>query len=393
MRTDPLKVAIVGCGAAFEFLHREPLRFAARKGWLRVIAVADPDNSRRAQATKSFSLSTGYASSKELFRGEPDVDFTIVMSPPPLHESDCLEAFAAGSHVLCEKPLASTFDSAARIDAAARASNRILAVGMTRRFYPAVLKLKGLLEQLPADSDVRFLYRMCGVYNWRVASEAPFRRNTSGGGVLLDSGVHLTDTLGYMLGWGHTTGAWDDATIGGVEANSVVELRLGRGRGRLHLSWDTTAESALHLHVDGQQYWMPVASIDTLYHRNSSGAQWEKLPMDAEWPTDLRATGPLLAAPRSHSECVKFQLVDALRAIRLGTPPAATGADGVAALSLIHSAYQMAQPLQMPWLSSEEQALLNATHWRASNPVGTNPSLLHIWPEVEQPNNLRFAQT
>jgi hypothetical protein len=60
-------------------------------------------------------------------------------------------------------------------------------------------------------------------------------------------------------------------------------------------------------------------------------------------------------------------LVQTLRSICLGEAPPATAEEGVATMRLIAAAYQMATPLQKPWLSGIEQASLNQHHWRRSN--------------------------
>ena len=366
MSSRPLNLAFIGCGAAFELLHRTPLELAVKNGWARLVAAADPNPARLGLAASWFPGMRGHGSAADLFAKEKGIDLTIIASPPPLHESDCAAAFAAGSHVLCEKPLAGTVESARAITAAAEASGRRLALGMTKRFYPAAEELRTRLRALPAGTDIRFLYRQGGVYDWKVASEAPFRRRTGGGGVLLDWGVHLTDTLGSLFGWGRTAAAWDDATGDGVEANAIVDYSLERASGRVHLSWDTAMDSALHVRAGAEEYWMPVGYIDVLFHRSGPGRGWQKTAIRARWARDLNAASPAMGAPRSHNECMTYQLIGALRSILHGEPPAASGADGVAALELIHAAYGMAQPLAAPWLPAEEQELLRKRHWRSA---------------------------
>ena len=368
MTTSPLRLAITGCGAAFEHLHREPLLLAARRGWVRLVAAADPSPARRELARRWFPDVRTYQSAAELFAAEEGLDGAIVASPPPVHRTDCETAFAAGCHVLCEKPLAGSVADAVAIEAAAAAGKRRLVLGMTRRYYPAIGTLAKLLAE-EGGEHARFVHRQGGVYGWTVASDAAFRRATSGGGVLLDWGVHLLDTLGLLFGWGRATAAQDDAMDDGVEANALVELDLERASGRLHLSWDTPMESALHVVTGDVEYWQPLGSIDALHRRRGRNGPWERVPLTVDWPVDLDPERPKRGRPRSHNECMTYQLIGALRCLRFGEAPAAGGADGTAAVRIVHEAYGMAEPLVVPWLSEAEGALLRERHWRRRQPA------------------------
>jgi 2-alkyl-3-oxoalkanoate reductase len=365
--TLPLRVAISGCGAALELLHRGPLEHAVKMGWITVVALADPVEARRRVASTWFPGVRTYRDAVGLFACEAGIHLALIASPPPYHQTDAEAALRAGADVLCEKPLAQDVAAARAIQHAAEMAGCLLGVGMTRRFYPAVEELRRRLLTLDPARPARFYFRQGGVYGWPVASAAPFQRATGGGGVLLDMGVHMIDILGLIAGWGDVTQAQDDALHGGVEANAVVDLALARAHGRLHVSWDTNLDSALRIVTDEEEYWMPVGSLDIL-HRRPRGGTWERLPLTATWPTDLSAT-PILAAPRSHNECMSFQLIAMLRSILHGEPLVATGQDGISALQLIHRAYAIAQPLAQPWLSPEEQAARAQDHWTNEKPA------------------------
>lgn len=362
---EPISVCFIGCGAALEFLHKEPILEAARRGWASIVAVADPVERRRELASRWFGGLRTYASSRELFAEERRIDLTVVASPPCAHRADVEAAFAAGSHVLCEKPLAHNVEDAEAMAAAGRRAGRIFAVGMTRRFYPAVEQLRRSIAKLPIDTPIRFVFRQGAVYNWPVASTAPFRRDIGGGGVLLDMGVHLTDILGLIFGWGKAAAAYDDALIGGVEANSLVDLSLERATGRLHLSWDTNLDSALMVTAGDDEYWMPIGQIDVLQHRRSRG-KWQPVPVTVSWPVSLEGRNPKLGVPRSHNDCMRFQLISVLRSVIHGEVPMASSEDGVSALRIIYAAYEMAQPLEQPWLGKEEQIRRKRQHWRSA---------------------------
>lgn len=360
----PLSVAIIGCGAVFEFLHRDALSAVVRDGWGKLTAAVDPNPARRALAERGFAGVKTYASAAELFAAGHQIDLTIIASPPLLHRTDAEAAFAAGSHVLCEKPMAHDVADASAMLAAARAAGKLLVLGMPRRFYPAVEVLRGLIAQVPRGTPIKFLFRQGGVYSWPVSSDAPFRREVGGGGVLLDIGVHLIDVAGLLFGWGKTLSAYDDALAGGVEANALIDLQLERARGRLHLSWDTNLDSGLTVQAGEEEFWMPVTQLNVLHHRHRGGT-WKPLRPVATWPITLDARNSKRAMPRSHNECMKFQMIGAMRSILHGEKPVASGEDGLATLRIVHEAYTVMQPLEQPWLSADEQAARRSEHWRA----------------------------
>src|SRR5439155_24496506 len=121
-------------------------------------------------------------------------------SPPALHADHAVAALAAGSHVLCEKPMAIRAADAERMVAAATNARRSLAIGMTRRLATGLLEARALIAAGALGDGVRFVYRDGSVYDWPVSTNAPFSRATAGGGVLIDVGSHAIDYLSALFG-------------------------------------------------------------------------------------------------------------------------------------------------------------------------------------------------
>jgi len=72
---------------------------------------------------------------------DPRVKAVILTSPNDLHDSQVLEAVAAGAHVFCEKPLSLNAKGARASIEACRNAGLVLGVGHERRFEPAILAL------------------------------------------------------------------------------------------------------------------------------------------------------------------------------------------------------------------------------------------------------------
>jgi predicted dehydrogenase len=358
-----INAVILGCGAVFEFLYRHPLQRLAKSSWINVAALVDSKKERLTKAASFFPGARAYCSEAECFAQEADVGLTIVLSPPVAHLQHSRVAVEHGSHVFCEKPLADTVESGTAMLAAAQERKRVLALGMTRRFYPAVKELRDLIQTGALGEDLVFSYRHGGVYNWSVSSPAPFLRESSGGGVLLDKGVHAIDQLIYLFGDGSVVSCVDDGTTRGVEANSVVELAFGAAIGIVHLSWDMPLNDEFVVGGTQAEVWAPIAEVDSIFLRERSLKQhWRKVELNSNWPLDLETSRGKRGRPRSHADCIYFELVQMLRCILLEEEPSCCAADGVAALRLIQSAYARAVPLVKPWLPSAEQTVEQQWH-------------------------------
>ena len=152
-------------------------------------------------AAQAVASTTGAATMTDLeaFFGCA-MDAVVISSPSPAHEAACLAAFARGLHVLCEKPLSNTVDSCQRIVDAALASKRALATGFNLRYYPAF----DFVKQTVARGDIGVIdhLRVFGGHEGlpKFAHEWEYKAPMSGGGALMDVGIHMTDLARYVLG-------------------------------------------------------------------------------------------------------------------------------------------------------------------------------------------------
>ncbi|WP_435143579.1 Gfo/Idh/MocA family protein [Halobaculum sp. P14] len=137
----------------------------------------------------------------ETYAGLSDegIDAVIVTTPNKFHEQYVVEALETGVDVLCEKPLAHRLDSAERIAAAARDADGFCMVGFNNRFLPAVEVFKGYQERGRFGDvthvEANFVRRrgVPGRGGWFTTKEL------SGGGSLIDIGVHAIDLALHFL--------------------------------------------------------------------------------------------------------------------------------------------------------------------------------------------------
>ncbi len=161
-------------------------------------AISDP-NVEAARVAASGTRARVEADHRA-FLSDGSVDAVIVSTPVQLHEAIILEALAAGKHVLCEKPLSNTPESCRRILAAAAQSGKHVAVGFNHRFYPAFRFMKEAIEagRIGRLDEVRTYGGHDGLHNFR--ADWMYKRPHSGGGAMMDVGIHMTDLARWMAG-------------------------------------------------------------------------------------------------------------------------------------------------------------------------------------------------
>ena len=357
---DPTAVAIIGCGAAIAGLHASALRKLESRGIARVVALVDPDRSRTAALGRQFRSARPFATAADAFSATTPA-LTIVASPPALHAEHAVAALAAGSHVLCEKPMAVRVADAERMVAAATDAERVLAIGMTRRLAPGLLEARALVASGMLGDGVRFAYRDGAVYDWPVSTSAPFSRATAGGGVLFDLGSHAIDYLSALFGTPTVTAYADDGQSDGVETNCVVELAFGDAHGFAQLSWNQPLVTGVHIIGATAELKLNQYRPDSLFWR-PRGGRWRPWQIRTTLPRDAEVR-PARGAPRTYHEAIYYQLVQVLRAVRYGEPVPVDGEQGLVAVRAIDACYGMAVPLRLPWLVVEEQARADERHW------------------------------
>jgi predicted dehydrogenase len=189
-----VKLAVVGAGV----IGRMRARSVAANPGCELVAVVDPDDAaarRAADGTRARVL----ADARALLEGDA-VDALIVSTPVHLHEAMVVDALRAGKHVLCEKPLSNGVEPCRRMLEAARASGRTIAVGFNHRFYPSFRFMKHAIEagEIGRLDEVRAYGAHDGLANFR--AEWMYRQPHSGGGAMMDVGIHMTDLARYYAG-------------------------------------------------------------------------------------------------------------------------------------------------------------------------------------------------
>lgn len=191
---EQLRIGIVGTGRIVQVHH---LPNWAKIPQAKVVAVSDVAPGRARQVADQHDIPYSFEDYRELV-AHPEVDAVQVCAPNFLHAPITLAALKAGKHVLCEKPLATTVAAAQEMVETARQVGRTLMVGLNNRFRTDVRVLRRHIE---AGDLGDIYYVKCG---WLRRRGNPFGwfadTSKSGGGPLIDLGVHVIDLARYLMG-------------------------------------------------------------------------------------------------------------------------------------------------------------------------------------------------
>lgn len=221
-----MKLAVIGAGV----IGRLRAQTVVDHPDTELVGIADVDRVAVTKASQQYRV-PAYADYRQLI-DECKPDAVIISSPVTLHREMCEYAFSKGCHVLVEKPMSNSIEGCQAIMRAAAAAKRTLAVGFNHRFYTAVKYLRQVLDEgkIGTIDHVRIFGGHDGLHNFR--ADWMFKGELSGGGAMMDVGIHLTDLGRYLTGevtevYGFASGKiWN---VPGSEDNAVAVMRTTAG--------------------------------------------------------------------------------------------------------------------------------------------------------------------
>ena len=320
-----LRVALIGCG----LIGQKRLNLLPR-GCVTVACDARLDRAELLAAQSPGCLPTDSVAEAV---SQANVDVVVIATINAALAPIALQAVQNGKHVLVEKPAAINLGELAAVEEAAKANGVLVRVGYNHRYHPAGLKAVEIFKS-GALGPIMFLRGRYG-QGGRVGYEKEWRANPllSGGGELIDQGVHLIDLAGIFLGEftsieGHVaTYFWDMP----VDDNAFLSLRNAAG-------------STAWLQVSCSE-WKNLFSLE-IYGRNAK-LHWEGLGGSygierLTYYKMLPQMGPpettIFEYPRG-DESWKIEMEEFLEDIRLGRTPVPGLKEARAALEVVETIY------------------------------------------------------
>jgi len=289
----------------------------------KLVAVADVDAGKANEFARKYGVEKAFGSQAELLENVP-VDAVINVTPDAFHAPLTLEALAAGKHVLCEKPLATSYPDAKRMADAAKRKGVINMVNFSYRNSSAIQRAHIMVQRgdigRPVHFEASYLQSWLATMvwgDWRSSPAWLWRLSSAHGskGALGDIGVHILDFASYPLGAYAKVScrlrAFDKAPGGKIGAykldandSAVVHAEMKNGAlGVVHATrWAIGQHNSLSLRIYGDEGALKI-DLDKGYDRLDTCLG--KKRYKAEWKT--------ITCPKTPTNFERF-----LRGIRTG---------------------------------------------------------------------------
>ena len=200
--------AIVGCGRICEGAHLPALSEIDN---VRIKYACDIIEEKAQNVKKRFPKIENVITDYHVALNDPEVDAVWVLTPNYVHYTVTMDALRSGKNVFCEKPITVNYPLSVEMAEEARKRGKILNIGVCNRYNRSVEMLRQLVEE-GKFGNIYHVY--CSFRECRSIPGlgGPFTtKSQSGGGVLIDWGIHFLDLILYVLGGAKIETATADA--------------------------------------------------------------------------------------------------------------------------------------------------------------------------------------
>ncbi len=325
-----MKVAVVGCGLI------GLKRAKALPEEARLVAAVDLTLERAEQLAAGFSECKAYQSYTEMLAAEKP-DIVVVATAHASLAEISFAAIQAKAHVLVEKPAAKSSAELLPLIEAASENNVCVHIGFNHRYHRSFQKARALIDE-GAIGPLMFLRARYG-HGGRIGYDKEWRADPqlSGGGELIDQGVHLVDLARWFLGdftsvqgFAHTY-YWDMP----VEDNGFLLLRTEKQQTAfLHASC-TEWKNTFNMEIYGRDGKLDLNGLGGSY--GVERITYYKMLPEMGPPETYSWEYPM------QDNSWAIELADFIKAIKSGKPASATLEDAYAALKAVENVYQQSE--------------------------------------------------
>ena len=243
---DDFRIGLLGLGAIAQVVH---LPILHTMPGVKLAGVCDVDRTKASAIAGRFGIERVYRSDDDVF-ADPDLDGIVICTPSYLHHVQATAALEAGKHVLVEKPLAINAEDARQVVEVAERADRTLMVAMNNRYRPDIQALKPFAK----NGELGKVFLVRGAWlNKKLRLARPtwrHRKETAGGGVMIDLGVQTLDLALWFLDYPKARSIACHMHPGEgmeVEDSAALLVRLEDGSAiSLSLSWGLVADRDRH---------------------------------------------------------------------------------------------------------------------------------------------------
>lgn len=332
---EPVRFGVIGAAGIIGGLH---LKAIQQSPHAKLVGLTDVNRDRAG----SLADETGarFYADVQAMLDDPEIEAVTLCVPHPLHAPLAVEAFQAGKHVLCEKPLAVSVSEADRMISAARRAGKKLGVVFQHRLRGDIRRMKSLVDEgmlgpLYRTALADAFLRIQGYYNM-----APWRGTWAGeaGGVLMNQAPHSLDLFQWLGGRPRRVLGLAGTVKHRIEvedmASAVVEYSDG-GHGSIHCN---TVQAPGHLRIE---LWGDRGALQL----ENGRLQWNRLGDSIQHFSDTETQNPfgqpkveIEALPETAEGPGHMGVIDDFAlAVRLDREPLASGEEAIWSLELANA--------------------------------------------------------
>lgn len=191
--SNKIRVGIIGVGG----ISNEHIKAYLNNSEVELCAFCDINETQLETMGNRYGITNLYTNMEEMFKAE-NLDAVSVCTWNSAHAPCTIAALNAGINVICEKPMATSAEEAKAMNEAAKANGKLLMIGFVRRFGNDCSILKDFID-VDYFGDI---YYSKATYLRRLGNPGGWfgDKSRSGGGPLIDLGVHVIDFVRYVMG-------------------------------------------------------------------------------------------------------------------------------------------------------------------------------------------------
>ena len=317
-------------------------------------AVCDIDEEKVKAYAAKFNVPRWYTDYNEMLAKE-DLDAVSVTTWNAAHKGAAIAALNAGVNVICEKPMAMNAEEAEEMKAVAEKNGKVLQIGFVRRYGADAAMIKKFLD----GGTLGDLYYAKATYLRRSGCPGGWfgDKSYSGGGPLIDLGVHVMDLVRYLAGcpkpisaYGVTYNNLGPDRASGAKSNLGYESKQAKNKYQFNVEDFTSAmirfDNGLVLTVE--------ASFNLNIKEDTEGIQLfgtkggTKIGDTTDFYTDMNGEFVNIApagggAQFQFTQSFNAEIAHFIDCVQNGVPCRAPAEDGVILMKMIDAIYKSAE--------------------------------------------------
>ena len=190
--TKPLSLGFLGVG----WIGRNRMEAILNHTNAEAAAITEPNSENSDEALKTAKKAVLKTSPEELF-SEKDLDGIVIATPSAMHAEQSIQALKSGKAVFCQKPLGRTAEEVKEVVEASREADKLLAVDLSYRYTKAFRAIYDLIQ----NGEIGDIYAVDLTFHnaYGPDKEWFYDIKRSGGGCVMDLGIHLVDLALWSL--------------------------------------------------------------------------------------------------------------------------------------------------------------------------------------------------